>query len=169
MGSRMHQTAIGRHEEYLTPPYILAHLGEFDLDPCAPVSRPWPTAKAHYTIEDDGLAQEWAGRVWLNPPFTRGVREKWMKKMSEHGNGIMLLPCACETKAFSQYVWGVSSGILMLNHRPFFYKVDGNRHKSNSGGTICMVAYGDFNLQKLVASKLGPVLTEVKPCGPDNS
>jgi hypothetical protein len=35
--------------EYLTPPWILDALGEFDLDPCAPVKRPWDMAKKHYT------------------------------------------------------------------------------------------------------------------------
>ena len=31
--------------EWLTPPYVLDALGEFDLDPCSPVVRPWDTAK----------------------------------------------------------------------------------------------------------------------------
>jgi len=27
-------------DEWLTPPYIIKALGEFDLDPCAPINRP---------------------------------------------------------------------------------------------------------------------------------
>ena len=40
--------------EWLTPKHITDALGEFDLDPCAPIVRPWETAWNHFTIEDDG-------------------------------------------------------------------------------------------------------------------
>lgn len=56
-------------DEWYTPPYITKALGEFDLDPCA--ARGWITAKNHLYKEDDGLANEWHGRVWLNPPYSR--------------------------------------------------------------------------------------------------
>jgi hypothetical protein len=53
--------------EWLTPPEIIAALGPFDLDPCAPVDRPWCTAATHYTIHDDGLQQPWWGFCFMNP------------------------------------------------------------------------------------------------------
>lgn len=56
-------------DEWLTPPSILKALGDFDLDPCSPINRPWDTAKKHYTIEDNGLNKKWEGRVWCNPPY----------------------------------------------------------------------------------------------------
>lgn len=56
-------------DEWLTPPEIIRALGEFDLDPCAPIVRPWDMAKAHYTELDNGLIRPWHGRVWLNPPL----------------------------------------------------------------------------------------------------
>lgn len=37
------------HPEWLTPRNIVDALGPFDLDPCAPIVRPWPTAVQHYT------------------------------------------------------------------------------------------------------------------------
>lgn len=55
-----------KNDEWLTPPEILVALGEFDLDPCAPVVRPWPTAKHHFTVEDDGLNQSWYSLAELN-------------------------------------------------------------------------------------------------------
>ena len=44
-------TSTGK-DEWLTPPYVIEALGSFDLDPCSPIKRPWPTAKEHYTILD---------------------------------------------------------------------------------------------------------------------
>lgn len=55
--------------EWLTPPEIITALGSFDLDPCAPISPPWPTAVKTFTVLDDGLKKEWYGRVWCNPPY----------------------------------------------------------------------------------------------------
>ena len=45
-------TNTENNDTWLTPPSIITSLGEFDLDPCSPINRPWPTAKEHYTIED---------------------------------------------------------------------------------------------------------------------
>jgi len=66
-----HQSAKMKNDEWLTPPDILDKLGDFDLDPCAPEVRPWPTADYHYTASDDGLSKPWFGTVWCNPPFGR--------------------------------------------------------------------------------------------------
>lgn len=65
MGLSSHQSARMKNDEWLTPPEILRALGPFDLDPCAPVIRPWETAATHYTVEDDGLSKPWVGRALL--------------------------------------------------------------------------------------------------------
>jgi len=83
-----HQSARMQNDEWLTPPEIVRACGQFDLDPCAPIVRPWDTAARHFTVEDDGLAQSWDGRVWCNPPFGREAI-KWLRRMAEHGNGIV--------------------------------------------------------------------------------
>ena len=157
---KAHQLSIGKDDEWLTPPSILRALGQFDLDPCAPSYRPWPMADKHYTAAEDGLSSPWHGRVWLNPPFDRFTRPLWMSRMADHNNGIMLVPAACETKAFADSVFGRCSGLLMLGSRPRFHYVDGSQASANSGCTIALVAYGDENLDALRASGLGFVLVE---------
>ena len=57
-------------DEWYTPKEIITMLGKFDLDPCSPVHPLGPTADTMYNKNDDGLKQEWFGRVWLNPPLT---------------------------------------------------------------------------------------------------
>ena len=158
---KAHQKTIGKNDEWLTPKWILDPLGEFDLDPCAPIERPWDTAKNHYTILDDGLNKSWFGRIWCNPPFNRNIRQEWMLRMANHNNGILFVPAATETKSFARCVWGKCSGILFLKRRPHFCYVDGTRAKANSGCTISLIAYGVDNFNILRQSGLGFTLVEV--------
>ncbi|WP_460894836.1 DNA N-6-adenine-methyltransferase, partial [Rufibacter soli] len=88
-GIGSHQSARMLKDEWLTPPDIIKALGEFDLDPCAPIVRPWEMANNHFTIEDDGLNQVWEGRIWCNPPYGLEAA-KWLERMAVHGNGIAL-------------------------------------------------------------------------------
>lgn len=75
--------------------------------------------------------------------------------MAEHGDGIMLVPAATETPAFKDHVWGAASSVLFLSKRPHFHSPDGAKAKSNSGCSICLVAYGAKNDALLETSKLG--------------
>lgn len=154
MSLSAHQSANMKNDEWLTPPEILNALGAFDLDPCSPINRPWPTASAHYTVEDDGLSKPWHGRVWCNPPFGREA-VKWLRRMAEHGNGIALIPARTETAMFYECVWGVCDAVLFIKGRPHFHFVDGRRADFNSGAPICLVAYGAANRDALIASGLG--------------
>lgn len=151
-----HQSARMLNDEWLTPPEIVRACGDFDLDPCAPIVRPWDTAARHFTVEDDGLARPWEGRVWCNPPFGREAI-KWLRKMANHGNGIALIPARTETVMFYETVWGAADAALFIKGRPHFHHVDGTRASFNSGAPICLVAYGRANVDALINSKLGHV------------
>lgn len=154
MGLSAHQSAAMKNDEWLTPPEILGALGPFDLDPCAPIVRPWDTAARHYSVLDDGLAQPWQGRIWCNPPFGREA-VKWLRRMVEHGNGIALIPARTETNMFYECVWGAADCVLFIKGRPHFHYVDGKRADFNSGAPICLVAYGEDNAHALHISGLG--------------
>lgn len=154
MSLSAHQSARMKNDEWLTPPELLAALGRFDLDPCAPIERPWDTAARHYTVKDDGLSKEWVGRVWCNPPFGREA-VKWLRRLAEHANGIALIPARTETAMFYECVWGVADAVLFMKGRPHFHFVDGKRAAFNSGAPICLVAYGAANAVALAQSGLG--------------
>lgn len=153
-----HQSAKMKNDEWLTPPEILKPLGDFDLDPCSPINRPWTTASKHLTKLDDGLSKGWFGRVWLNPPF--GQNREWIRMMEAHGNGIMLLAARTETQNWFDYIWNCASAICFIRGRPHFHYVDGTRAAFNSGAPICLVAYDTkfkhpLNSSVLLNSKLG--------------
>lgn len=139
-----HQSPVNQKDEWLTPPHILAPLGPFWLDPCAPIKRPWPTALSHYTIEGDGLSRPWSGRVWLNPPYGRPeIVTPWMRRMVEHGEGTALIFARTETDLFFETVWNVASAVLFIRSRLHFHHVNGDRAENNAGAPSVLVAYGN--------------------------
>lgn len=140
-------------DEWLTPPEIVRALGEFDLDPCAPIVRPWETAKTHFTIEDNGLIREWEGRCFCNPPYGTETN-KWMKKMAEHNNGIALIFARTETNTFFKWIWPYAKGIMFIKGRLKFYNVDGTRAENCAGAPSCLVAYGENNAKILESSSI---------------
>jgi phage N-6-adenine-methyltransferase len=101
-----------RSDEWPTDPAYFAKLearfGPFDLDPCATAE----TAKApvFFTRADDGLAQEWRGRVFMNPPYGRhgGGIAAWMRKAFEAAQStaelvVCLVPARAETAWWHDY------------------------------------------------------------------
>jgi hypothetical protein len=143
-----HQAHKGKTDEWLTPPHVLTALGPFDLDPCSPVNRPWPTAAAHYTAEDDGLSKTWTGRVFLNPPYGPETG-KWLRKMAEHGDGIALIFARTETEMFFAWGWDRADAMLFLKGRLTFHTVDGKKGRANAGGPSVLIAYGHHNAETL--------------------
>ena len=63
----------------------------------------------HYTRDEDGLLQDWAGEVvWCNPPYGRDSK-RWIAKMAdeaERGTKIVaLLPARTDTAAFHDHIY----------------------------------------------------------------
>nr|WP_313974086.1 DNA N-6-adenine-methyltransferase [uncultured Psychrobacter sp.] len=139
-------------DEWLTPPHILAELGEFDLDPCSPIGRPWDTAKKHYTIEDEGLHREWEGRVFCNPPYGKET-QKWLDKCADYGNAIGLVFARTETRMFFSSVWEKADAIFFIKGRLSFYTVEGEKG-GTAGAPSVLVAYGKENAEYLKNMKI---------------
>ena len=132
-----HQKSIGTSQSHFTPKWILEPLGPFDLDPCAGEPRPWDCATLNLTEADDGLAQPWHGRVFLNPPFDRRVAGLWVQKLADHGNGICLLHARTET-AWFRPIWQHATAILFLDRRVRFCDASGCPQAANSGAPVCL-------------------------------
>lgn len=147
----------GTTDEWLTPPHIIRALGPFDLDPCSPVERPWDTAAAHYTVEDDGLARPWHGLVWCNPPYGPQTFA-WMERLAEHGDGIALIFARTETAGFFDSCWRHATSMLFLRSRLHFHLPDGTRAPANSGGPSVLLAFGGRAHQRLRGSGLDGAL-----------
>lgn len=94
--------------EHYTPREIIDAvidcMGVIDLDPCSNShDAPNVPARYHFTQDDDGLAQMWLGKVYMNPPYGREISE-WVEKLvRSHESGeveeaIALVPARTDTK-----------------------------------------------------------------------
>lgn len=83
---------------------VNAELGPFTLDVAADAIN--AKCKRFYTVAEDGLKQEWSGRVWCNPPYGRAIG-KWVKKAFESArNGtvvVCLIPARTDTAWWHDY------------------------------------------------------------------
>lgn len=97
-------------DEWYTPQEIinrvLACFGQIDLDPCSNSHEsPAVPSRKHYTREENGLAQSWFGKVYMNPPYGSEIPE-WVQSLVtfyEQGDieeAIALLPGRIDTQWF---------------------------------------------------------------------
>jgi len=155
---KLHAPNEGATNEWYTPPHVFERLGvRFDLDPCSPKSGlPWIPADNWFCEEDNGLAQEWWGRVWMNPPYGR-VTGRWMHKLREHGNGIALVFARTDVKWWHETVCDASA-VCLIEGRLTFLPADGSKAPGNSGAASALVAFGEENAEAVAQSGLGMTL-----------
>ena len=109
---------VSTSDDYFTPAWLFEDMAvTFDLDVAAPPGGvPWIPATKYFTMADDGLAQDWEGRVWMNPPYSQAT--PWVNKFREHGCGVALLPFA---KSEWLYELWDSTGVVVVPHRNFAF------------------------------------------------
>ena len=98
-------------ENWATPQELFDKLNakyRFTLDAAA--SKDNAKCVKYFSKEDDGLSQSWRGeRVFVNPPYARGITGLWVKKCFdeywEDRERIIcaLLPARTDTKWFHNY------------------------------------------------------------------
>lgn len=83
---------------------VVEEFGRFDLDACASAAN--AKAPRFFTVEDDGLAQEWRGQVWMNPPYGRTIG-LWMRKAYQSyldgARVVCLVPARTDTAWWHDY------------------------------------------------------------------
>ncbi|MBK8035334.1 MAG: hypothetical protein IPK17_38680 [Chloroflexi bacterium] len=83
------------NDEWYTPADIIqrvrAFMGEIDVDPAScDYAQRTVQAKTYYTRQTDGLIREWHGRVWLNPPYSYPLVERFtVELLRQYRQGIV--------------------------------------------------------------------------------
>ena len=141
----MEQNQLSTNDHY-TPQWIFNLLGvTFDIDVASPPGGvPWIPAKRYFTQADDGLAQEWSGLVWCNPPFSDIL--PWVRRLNEHRNGIALLP---HTKgSWRREVWKYADGIAEWETLTEIRFINLGKEKTIFPTTF-LAAWGDVGVKAL--------------------
>lgn len=99
-----------KSDEWSTPTGFYEELNkefDFTLDPCANFEN--HKCDKYYTLQDDGLRQNWEGQtVFVNPPYSN--IKVWAKKCYEESKKdntiiVLLMPSRTDTKYFHEYIY----------------------------------------------------------------
>lgn len=121
-------------DNWITPEEVYKELDKvyhFDFDPC-----PYNTGD----IIIDGLAVDWGRSNFVNPPYSRLLKEAFVNKgveeMHKGNSSVFLLPVSTSTKLFHETIVPNSAKITFWKGRIKFYKKDaeGNIYKTKNSG-----------------------------------
>lgn len=110
-------------DQWATPQDFFDELNaefNFTLDPCA--TKENAKCAKYFTVEDDGLKQDWQGEtVFCNPPYGREIG-KWVKKCYEESKKpgttvVMLIPARTDTSYFHDFIYGKAREIRFIRGR----------------------------------------------------
>jgi phage N-6-adenine-methyltransferase len=161
------------NEHYTPTKYLDAArtvLGSVDLDPASCTeANAVVKAEKFFSAEDDGLAQNWHGRIWLNPPYGSLVGDFVAKFTEEYEAGrvkagIILVNAHCTDTAWFKPLW---NGVLCFtDHRINFY---GDDDRSGSTHGSVFIYFGPEERTFVRAfSQFGAVVAALESCD-DNS
>jgi len=109
-------------DDWATPKELYDDLNKvfnFDFDPC-----PFQ----HDVNEWDGLKVEWGKRNFVNPPYSRKLKEAFiLKAIEESKKGkvcVLLLPVSTSTKIFHEHILPNQKDIIFIKGRVRFLGVN---------------------------------------------
>ena len=95
---------LNHKDNWATPKFFYDELNkefDFDFDPC-------PLNDGDILPENDGLVISWGKRNFINPPYSRKLKEAFVIKAVEESNKnklcVMLLPVSTSTKLFHEII-----------------------------------------------------------------
>lgn len=123
-------------DNWITPAWFYEKLNkefDFDFDPC-----PFNDQEIKWDV--DGLLIEWGERNFINPPYSRNLKEAFIQKAiakSKEGKlCVMLLPVSTSTKIFHKLIKPNAKEIRFIEGRIKFQKMDaqGKLYTPKNGG-----------------------------------
>lgn len=135
----------GKVEWYTPAKYIESArnvMGSINCDPCSSeLAQATIQADTFYTIDTDGLAHEWAGTAWMNPPYAASIVKKFVDKLLGHlhtgdiTQAIMLTHNNADTAWFHKAAMNCSVACFTRG-RVRFYDQHGEGNSPTHGHTF---------------------------------
>ena len=157
----------GNNEWYTPPKFIeLARqvMGGIDLDPAtSEVANRVVQAPKIFTAEDDGRAQQWSGRVWMNPPYAQPLMGDFAEAVaSKYESGEIEQACilvnnGTETQWF-QRMLGAADAVCFPKTRIKFFDPAGNPSGAPLQGQAILYMGGNVNAFASLFAEEGVVL-----------
>lgn len=132
------------NNEWYTPADIIeaarTAMGSIDFDPASSdVAQKVVRAAEYHTVDTDGLAQDWNGNVWMNPPYAAELIGKFVDKLIEQlpniEQAIVLVNNATETEWFGKLA-SKADMVCFPRSRVKFYMPDGRTGAPLQGQAI---------------------------------
>ena len=152
-------------DEWYTPPeyieFARSVMGGIDLDPASnELAQQWIRAERYFTVKDDGLRQDWIGRIWLNPPYGMQTTEWVDKAITEYENrnvsqAVLLLRPAAGTGWYQRL--SSQFACCILHKRIRFWDSDGIEQRSPVHGNVFFYLGEDVARFKKVFGGIGVV------------
>ena len=123
-------------DDWKTPDWFynkLNNIYHFDFDPCP------------YQADFDGLNMEWGGVNFINPPYTRKLKEAFVvKALEESKKGktcVLLLPVSTSTRLFHDVIKPNAKSIEFIRGRLKFERkgTDGKFYAKSCGQHDSMI------------------------------
>ena len=144
---RAHAMYNTGENEWYTPSNLIecarSFLGTIDLDPASSaLANETVRATTWYGVEHDGLAQPWHGRVWMNPPYARGLIERFVERLMEYHlagdvpEALILVNNATDTRWFHHLQSAPHRHTLALSYRVKFVSPEGRDPNAMQGQVV---------------------------------
>ena len=136
---------LNHSDNWETPLEIYAALDKefhFDFDPC-------PLNTGEITPDKDGLLIEWGERNYVNPPYSRKLKEAFVRRgveMAKRGKlSVFLLPVSTSTTLFHDVIKPNAAEIRFLRGRVKFQGINtkGERVSNRAGMHDSMIVVFD--------------------------
>lgn len=125
--------------------------GVIDLDPCSSeLANLTVGASKFFCAAEDGLKQFWVGaNIFVNPPYSRGVIERWAKKSVyahvEYGKNVIWLSNNGTETTATQCIMSAARLVHFPNKRMKFYCPLRPKQKATAlqGQIIALLTYNE--------------------------
>lgn len=132
----------GDEESYTPVKYLESArvvMGGIDLDPASnQMAQENVQAAEYFTVTDDGLTKDWGGRMWMNPPYTARVINRFIEKAVDHYKDGEITQAIILTNNNTDTSWfhigaKCASAICFTAGRINFLKRDGSTSSPTNG------------------------------------